>query len=144
MDIFCGYLEHFTEIWDILWQFGNLLTIFDIFPLFWYIVPRKIWQPCCGKYFLEKLHKQHRLLGCGVHIKCYLRINFDKNGVGYISGDVLAISSGHLVSIRNFSNWIFCGSVLPDFSWCVVPKLEKMYQLNTKCTKWSLNIPKCP
>jgi hypothetical protein len=30
---------------------------------------------------------------------------------------------------------------LPDFSWYTVPKPEKMYQMNTKCTKWSLNIP---
>jgi hypothetical protein len=34
--------------------------------------------------------------------------------------------------------------VLPDFSWYVipkpgknVPKLGKMYQIHTKCTKWS-------
>jgi hypothetical protein len=26
---------------------------------------------------------------------------------------------------------------LPDFSWCRIPKPEKMYQMNTKCTKWS-------
>jgi hypothetical protein len=26
---------------------------------------------------------------------------------------------------------------LPDFSGCVIPKPEKMYQINTKCTKWS-------
>jgi hypothetical protein len=25
---------------------------------------------------------------------------------------------------------------LPDFSWCMIPKPEKMYQMNTKCTKW--------
>jgi hypothetical protein len=23
------------------------------------------------------------------------------------------------------------------FSWCMIPKVEKMYQMNTKCTKWS-------
>jgi hypothetical protein len=28
-------------------------------------------------------------------------------------------------------------SGLPDFSWCMMPKPEKMYQMNTKCTKWS-------
>jgi hypothetical protein len=31
---------------------------------------------------------------------------------------------------------------LPDFSWYMIPKSEKMYQMNTKCTVWSLNIPK--
>jgi hypothetical protein len=25
---------------------------------------------------------------------------------------------------------------LPDFTWYVIPKLEKMYQTNEKCTKW--------
>jgi hypothetical protein len=31
---------------------------------------------------------------------------------------------------------------LPDFSWDMIPKLEKMYQMNTKCTIWSKNISK--
>jgi hypothetical protein len=26
---------------------------------------------------------------------------------------------------------------LPDFSWYMIPKPQKMYQMNTKCTKWS-------
>jgi hypothetical protein len=26
---------------------------------------------------------------------------------------------------------------LPDYSWYMIPKPEKMYRLNTKCTKWS-------
>jgi hypothetical protein len=33
---------------------------------------------------------------------------------------------------------------LPDFSWCMIPKLEKMYKMYrmvTKCTEWSQNIP---
>jgi hypothetical protein len=29
------------------------------------------------------------------------------------------------------------GPGLPDFSWYMIPKLEKMYQVNTECTKWS-------
>jgi hypothetical protein len=28
-------------------------------------------------------------------------------------------------------------SGLPDFSWFMLPKQEKMYQINAKCTKWS-------
>jgi hypothetical protein len=24
----------------------------------------------------------------------------------------------------------------PDFSWCMTPKPEKVYQMNTKCTEW--------
>jgi hypothetical protein len=34
------------------------------------------------------------------------------------------------------------GSGLPDFSWYMIPKKEKMYQMNRKYTKWSQNIPK--
>jgi hypothetical protein len=34
--IFYGHLIYFLAIWYIVWLFG----------LFWYIVPRKIWQPC--------------------------------------------------------------------------------------------------
>jgi hypothetical protein len=30
---------------------------------------------------------------------------------------------------------------LPDFSWSMIPKPEKMYQMNTKCPKWSQSIP---
>jgi hypothetical protein len=37
--IFYGHLVHFTAIWYILWSFS-------IFSTFWYVVPRKIWQPC--------------------------------------------------------------------------------------------------
>jgi hypothetical protein len=33
------------------------------------------------------------------------------------------------------------GPGLPDFSWYMIPKLEKMYQMNTKYNKWSKNIP---
>jgi hypothetical protein len=28
---------------------------------------------------------------------------------------------------------------MPDFPQCMIPRLEKMYQTNTKCTKWSWN-----
>jgi hypothetical protein len=34
-------------IWNILWPFGNLVVIRTFSP-FWYIVSRKIWQPCLG------------------------------------------------------------------------------------------------
>jgi hypothetical protein len=43
--IFYGHLEYFTVIWYILWTFGNVVVIWYIFPSFWYIVSRKIWQP---------------------------------------------------------------------------------------------------
>jgi hypothetical protein len=36
---FMDNLVHFTAIWNILLSLG-------IFSKFWYVVPRKIWQPC--------------------------------------------------------------------------------------------------
>jgi hypothetical protein len=45
-------------IWNILGPFGtiyghNLQAIWYIFPYFWYIVSRKIWQPCWHYQYLE-------------------------------------------------------------------------------------------
>jgi hypothetical protein len=44
--IFYGHLTYFTAIRNILYKFemfgGNLVY----FPPFWYVAPRKIWQPC--------------------------------------------------------------------------------------------------
>jgi hypothetical protein len=34
VDIFYGHTEYFTAILYILWQFGNLVTFWYIFPLF--------------------------------------------------------------------------------------------------------------
>jgi hypothetical protein len=34
-----GHLVFFVAIWYILWSFGQ-------FFMFWYVIPRKIWQPC--------------------------------------------------------------------------------------------------
>jgi hypothetical protein len=37
--IFCGHLVYFVTIWYISRAFGT-------FSPFWYVIPRKIWQPC--------------------------------------------------------------------------------------------------
>jgi hypothetical protein len=37
--IFCDHLLYFMAIWCILWSI-------NILSPFWYIVSRKIWQPC--------------------------------------------------------------------------------------------------
>jgi hypothetical protein len=37
--LFSGHSEYFTSVGYILWASGNFVVI-------WYIVPRKIWQPC--------------------------------------------------------------------------------------------------
>jgi hypothetical protein len=39
--IFCGHLVYFMVIWYILWPLSTFLP-------FWYVVPRKIWQPWFG------------------------------------------------------------------------------------------------
>jgi hypothetical protein len=62
-------LVYFMAIWSILWLFGiGILWLFGIgilwpygidygnllhFPQFWYVLPRKIWQPCfkCQIFF---------------------------------------------------------------------------------------------
>jgi hypothetical protein len=51
--IFCGHLVYFVDSCYILWPVaefcGHLLYLYGylvcVFP-FWYVVPRKIWQPC--------------------------------------------------------------------------------------------------
>jgi hypothetical protein len=43
--IFYGHLEHLTVILYILWPFGNVVVIWYIFPRFWKVASRKIWQP---------------------------------------------------------------------------------------------------
>jgi hypothetical protein len=43
------WYTYFMAIWYILWSFG-------IFFPFWYVVPRKIWQPCFPlRFSSEKL-----------------------------------------------------------------------------------------
>jgi hypothetical protein len=50
LDKFCRASEwkmftYFMVIWNILRPFGNVVIIWYIFPRFWSIVSRKIWQP---------------------------------------------------------------------------------------------------
>jgi hypothetical protein len=53
LGIFYGHLEYFTNICDILWPFGTSSVHLEHSFLFWYHVPRKIWQPWFqgGGYF---------------------------------------------------------------------------------------------
>jgi hypothetical protein len=44
--LFYCHLVYFMAIWYILWPFGIIFG--DFFP-FWYVVPRKIWQPCWAR-----------------------------------------------------------------------------------------------
>jgi hypothetical protein len=42
---FYNYLEYFTTIWQILCPSGILCGHLVYISPFWYVVPRKIWQP---------------------------------------------------------------------------------------------------
>jgi hypothetical protein len=44
--IFYDDLIYFAAIGNIIWPFGILWGHLVHFPTFWYLVPRKIWQPC--------------------------------------------------------------------------------------------------
>jgi hypothetical protein len=44
-----GHLVHFTVLSYILWTFGIVCGNLVYFFLFWYFVPRKIWQPWLNK-----------------------------------------------------------------------------------------------
>jgi hypothetical protein len=42
--IYC-HLVYYSAILNILWPFGIIYGYFGIFFPFWYVAPRKIWQP---------------------------------------------------------------------------------------------------
>jgi hypothetical protein len=44
--IFYGHLVYFTAIWHIFVAIWYILRLFNTFFPFWYVAPRKIWQPC--------------------------------------------------------------------------------------------------
>jgi hypothetical protein len=46
-----------------------------------------------------------------------------------------SLTVGLMVQMISFS-LMMIEAGLPDFSWYMIPKPEKMYQMNTKCTKW--------
>jgi hypothetical protein len=43
--IFYGHLVYFAGIWQILLPFGKVCCHLVYFFPFWYVLPRKIWQP---------------------------------------------------------------------------------------------------
>jgi hypothetical protein len=44
--IFYCHLEYFTDFLYILWFLGAVCGHLAPFTQFWYVAPRKIWQPC--------------------------------------------------------------------------------------------------
>jgi hypothetical protein len=51
--IFYGHFVYFPDIWYILWPFGIISPVLVYFSAFWYVAPRKIWQPCLLHFFLS-------------------------------------------------------------------------------------------
>jgi hypothetical protein len=43
--IFYVHFVHFMAIWSIVWPIGLFKVNWYIFSPFWYVAPRKIWQP---------------------------------------------------------------------------------------------------
>jgi hypothetical protein len=60
--IFYGRLVYFVAVRYILWPFGifcgrlvYFMVIWYIFFTFWYVVTRKIWQPCLSALSISQL-----------------------------------------------------------------------------------------
>jgi hypothetical protein len=47
------HLVYFVAIWYIVWTFGIFCGNWVCFSPYWYIVKRKIWQPCCIASFAD-------------------------------------------------------------------------------------------
>jgi hypothetical protein len=45
LGIFYDHLVYFTAIVNVLWPFGIFCGHLAYFSQFWYLIPRKIWQP---------------------------------------------------------------------------------------------------
>jgi hypothetical protein len=62
-----------VRCWYILWPFGIFSTVLGYFHPFWYVMPRKIWQPCSARSnvafslllgLIKGCHKKSRFLNC--------------------------------------------------------------------------------
>jgi hypothetical protein len=195
--IFCGHSVNFPVIWNVLWSFG-------IFLPFWYVVPRKIWQPCSphsrlsdGSGFYDanvvmkpifsrwsdfskkwnacrarirqyfsavensensgtvycRKNAQFRIVGPRPLISSrvpkafFIEWTYSRNNMVYWKYSVAEIlwaarwiPSSFLAALNSLRDcWYFfvkkIGSChragLPDFYWYMIPKPEKLYQMNT-------------
>jgi hypothetical protein len=57
LGLFCGRLVYFTVIWYILRLNGTVVP-------FWYVVTRKIWQPCYTLAGLRSMFTIQQAEGC--------------------------------------------------------------------------------
>jgi hypothetical protein len=53
--IFYGHLVYFTVFWYILWQFGNALVIWEIFPRFGILCQEKSGNPGSDFFFRKNI-----------------------------------------------------------------------------------------
>jgi hypothetical protein len=58
--VFYGHLIFSVPFWYILWTVGTFCSHFDVFSAFWFVVPRKIWQPCCVLLWIIKKAAQSK------------------------------------------------------------------------------------
>jgi hypothetical protein len=56
--IFRDHSVHSVFIWYMLWPFGIFCCRFGVFYAFWYLAPRKIWQPWSKVVFECKLFRK--------------------------------------------------------------------------------------
>jgi hypothetical protein len=104
------------------------LVFWYIFFLVWYIVTRKTWQPC-SKY--DTSVRTHDLK----HVRIYVGAAQRHNAAWTMGEKGSALWNQALMVQLHSPPCLYAG--LPDFSLDMIPKLEKMYQMNKKCTKCS-------
>jgi hypothetical protein len=56
------YLVNFPAIWHILWTFGIFSPVLVHFYTFWYVVPRKIWQPWLRYTYILSFRRLERYI----------------------------------------------------------------------------------
>jgi hypothetical protein len=125
-----AWLDHYLQY--ILWTFGlfygRQIYFIDIgifcgnlvhFSKFWYIVPRKIWQPWLWEALANTRNGKlwpNRCLNV-----FYKNVFVHSVGTSSVNNNLMLLSQ----------------TGLPDFSWYTIPKPEK-------CTKWTKMVIKYP
>jgi hypothetical protein len=79
--IFYGHLVYFMDTWYILWTFSIFCS--NLFS-FWYVVPRKIWQPCLQVHILRYLYVEKSTT---FFLKLFTTGNHTKSGLPDFSCD---------------------------------------------------------
>jgi hypothetical protein len=118
-------LIYFRAIWNILrifgiyilWPFGTFCVHLVHFFWIWYHVPRKIWQPCYLPSILVIWQPYPFIKWCGISLAGQFRYR-------YSPSPVQTQKRGTESRVARFFLVLYT-------------KAGKMYQISTKCTKWS-------